>query len=233
MHTLPIEEQERLLGPGSPASARTRVLVAPDDPMLGAVYAPLTLVEFSDLSVTPARLAAPTIRALRADYGDRLRVVFKPIVDPSSAISLTAGLGAIAATEQGLFWPYYDCMTGLDHDPTPEDIAGCAALTGADLDRFSAAMQDEGAYAQLDAANAYARRVGVQGTPTFFLNGYRIDGAYPLESFQSGLAAEARTVESLRERHRISNGEVYALVMRGARAATQVTTDGDAGECAP
>jgi protein-disulfide isomerase len=163
---------------------RVEVTVAPDDPALGAANAPVTLVEFSDFQCPFCARVAPTIKRLREQYGDRLRIVWKDF--PLTAIHPEAFKAAEAgqcAREQGKFWEYHDLLFANQAALDQASLKKHAASAGLNTSTFDAcldaAKHTSRVQQHLDAGN----RLGVSSTPSSFINGRLVSGAHPYETF--------------------------------------------------
>lgn len=174
-----------LTGPDSPTpegltgeSAPTELLVREDSPRLSdgdeAVF-----VEFLDFECESCIALYPVIEDLRAEYGDQVTFVVRHM--PLHANSVNAALAAEAAAEQGQFEAMYQQLFETDeewgHQPTSQKdtFFGYAANLGLDMDRFRKDFEDPATLARIEQSQQDAQAVGVTGTPTFFLDGQRLE----------------------------------------------------------
>jgi protein-disulfide isomerase len=161
--------------------SRGRLTLPPDerDHALGPADAPVTLVEYGDFECPNCLMAHPIVKAARRRLGDRLRVIWRHF--PLSEIhphARHAAEAAEAAAEQGKFWAMHDAILDHQHALEDEDLARYADGVGADGARVLEALR-EGTYAARVRADFRGGvRSGVNGTPTFFVNGARYDGAW-------------------------------------------------------
>lgn len=174
-------------------------LAAPVDPdrdhVRGPREAPVTVVEYGDFECPFCGLAEPVVRDLIADFGD-IRYVWRHLplhdVHPSAQLAAEA---SEAAAEQGAFWEMHDRL--LDHQGElrlPELLAHAEAI-GLDLDRFHRSLRTHAGAARVAEDIDSADLSGVAGTPTFFINGRRHQGAYDIASLSAAVrAAGARAV---------------------------------------
>ncbi len=153
--------------------------VGPDDHAAGPAGAPVTLVEYGDFECPYCGQAYPIVTALQERLGDRLRFVFRnfPLKESHPHAEHAAEV-AEAAGASGLFWEMHDTL--YEHQ---------RALTDARLLEYAEAIGlDPRAVARDLESGTWADRVrqdfrggirsGVNGTPTFFINGERFDGAW-------------------------------------------------------
>jgi protein-disulfide isomerase len=133
------------------------------------------------------------IRELLDNFGDDLRYVWRHLplsdVHPNAQ---NAAEASEAAAAQGAFWEYHDLLLAHQDELAPTQLAAFAEELGLDVDRFWEALQgrDRAARVAEDVATADASEVA--GTPSFFINGRRYQGAYDLETLTSVVAAAER-----------------------------------------
>ena len=174
---------------------RIDVAIAPDDPTLGPANAPVTLIEFSDFQCPFCQRVEPTLKQIRAKYGDRIRIVWKDFpltqIHPQAFDAAQAGN---CAREQGKFWEYHEKLFPNQQALQPEFLKRYATETGLDAARFATCL-DGGKYQQrVQAAIEAGSRLGVSSTPTIYINGRVVSGAQPLEVFTAVIDEElART----------------------------------------
>ena len=173
-----------------PPTPSARVTIdAGESPTRGHRNAKVTLVVFTDFECPFCAKAAPRIQSLVDKYRGDLRVVFKNQPLPMHDRARVAAKAALAADEQGKFWPMHDALfasRALD----PVSLEATATELGLDLPRWRAAMAGDAIERRLAADVVDAHRLDVTGTPTFFVNGRRIIGAQPLEVFTAAIEEE-------------------------------------------
>jgi NhaA family Na+:H+ antiporter len=153
------------------------------DHVLGPDDAPVTLVEYGDLECPYCRQVNPVIRELRRRLGGRVRYVFRHFPIRTSHVHAQLAAEAVeAADAQGKFWEMYEFI--LEHQEALDQthLLEYAAELDLDLDRFKQDL-DQNVYADRVKEDFHSGvRSGVNGTPSFFINGVRYDGAWDLES---------------------------------------------------
>ncbi|MFL0177018.1 thioredoxin [Mycolicibacterium mucogenicum] len=139
-----------------------------------------TFVEFLDFECEGCRAVYPQIEKLRGQYGDRVNFVIRYFPLPAHTNAERAARAVEAAAQQGQLEPMYrkmyDTQAQWGEKQTPADdvFRGFARELGLDLTAFDAAYRDPATLERVQADVADGRSLGVQGTPTFFLNGTRI-----------------------------------------------------------
>jgi protein-disulfide isomerase len=201
-------------GRASPAAAAAAYRVPIDGaPALGDARAPVTLVAFSDYECPFCGRADALVAQLRRAYGDKLRTVIRQHPLPIHAHARTAALAAIAADEQGRFWPMHDRLFASARSLDEESLSRLAGEAGLDVARWQRARA--GAAAALARDEALAATLGVRATPTFFVNGRRIEGAQTIDLFQQTIDEELTKAEALTARG-VRPEDVYATLMKDA-----------------
>ena len=176
--------------PGPEADTKVYPVKPGDAPSRGAPNAPLVLVVFSDFQCPFCKRVEPTLAEIEKHYAGKVRVVWKNFPLPFHDNAEPAAEAAMAADAQGKFWEMHDRLfdnnTALDR----ESLENYAAAIGLDLPRFRADL-DAGRYkARIEADKQEGSELGVVGTPAVFINGRKIAGAYPVETFQKIADAE-------------------------------------------
>ena len=173
-------------------------LAVPVDPardhLRGPAEAPVTVVEYGDFECPYCGRAEPVVRELLADFGD-LRYVWRhlPLSDVHPDAELAAE-AAEAAAAQGAFWEMHDLLLDHQGELTPKDLEAYAERLGLDLDRFDDELRHQAHAPRVEEDVDSADISGVTGTPTFFINERRHDGAYDIETLSAAVrAARARS----------------------------------------
>jgi protein-disulfide isomerase len=163
---------------------RLEVAVAPDDASQGPATAPVTIIEFSDFQCPFCQRVAPTLKQVREKYGDRVRIVWKDF--PLTSIHPQAFKAAEAgncAREQGKFWEYHDRLFANQQALQPELLKKHAADAGLDAAKFNACLDTAKYSDRVQAQMGIGTGLGVQSTPSVFINGRLVAGAQPLDVF--------------------------------------------------
>ncbi|MEV8630356.1 Na+/H+ antiporter NhaA [Streptosporangium sp. NPDC051023] len=185
---LPKPARIRALLGTSEAIVDLAVPVDPDrDHVRGPEKAPVTLVEYGDFECPYCGQAEPIVRDLLADFGD-LRYVWRhlPLNDVHPRAQLAAE-AAEAAAAQGAFWPMHDRLLTSQGDLKPSDLLRHAQELGLDAERFHRDLWAHVGTARVAEDVDSADLSGVSGTPTFFVNGRRHQGAYDIDTLSSAV----------------------------------------------
>ena len=160
-------------------------LVTADDPHLGVPpdEAFLTIVEFADFGCPYSREASYVVRAL-AQHTDFVHYVYRdfPIVEIHPNADWAAEAGE-CAQEQGRFFDYHDKLYQNQFDLSPDKLKQYAQELGLNTSDFNTCLDSRRYKAEVEEDRFAGIEVGVRGTPTFFLNGIRIQGAIPQATF--------------------------------------------------
>jgi protein-disulfide isomerase len=153
-------------------------------PAKGPAAAKVTIVEFSDFHCPYCRGVQSTLSELLSKYGDRVRLVFRHFpVDSLHPQARRASEAAWCAQQQDKFWQYHDRLYLVGNDATPGTLSRIATDVGLDAAKFSACTASGAASAAVEKDIEDARRLSLNGTPTFFINGRPFIGRQPIENF--------------------------------------------------
>lgn len=163
---------------------RLPVAVAPHDPSRGPATAVVTLVEFSDYQCPFCGRVTPTLKRLRETYGDRLRIVWKdfPLYDIHPQAQKAAE-AAWCAGDQGKYWEMHDRLFANQSTLAAEGLKQHATAVGLDAAVFAACLESGRHAERVKAGWSQGQELGVDSTPTSFINGRRLTGAHPYERF--------------------------------------------------
>jgi protein-disulfide isomerase len=163
-------------------------------PSLGSDKAPIRVVEFVDFACPYSKAENSIIRELAVSNPDQvwLQVRNFPTIDESTGQLLhpgaqAAAVAAACANDQGKFWAMNDALFANQNDDgtfSADDLRRYALGAGVDGAEYDACIQAGTAAAAVAADYNAGLALGVTGTPTFFVNGYKIDGAIPAEYWQ-------------------------------------------------
>lgn len=158
--------------------------------VLGSVDAPVTVVEYGDFACSAcAQFARDTWPTIRERYVEAGRVRWRMVPFELGFRNSDEGARAAqCAAEQDAFWQMHDALFLRREEWVGERrpgriLVGLAAAIGIDAGQFEECYDEGRGRERTEAANRAAHGDGVRGTPTFFIGGFRVQGAIPLETF--------------------------------------------------
>jgi protein-disulfide isomerase len=173
--------------------ARLTLPVGPRDHAQGPADAPVTLVEYGDYECPHCGRAYPIIKEVQRRLGAKLRFVFRnfPLSEshPHAQHAAEAAEGAAAG---GKFWEMHDTL--YEHQDALDDasLVGYAAALGLDAKTFEQALRAHTQKPRVREDFMSGVRSGVNGTPTFFINGVRFDDSWDPDTLTKALKAATR-----------------------------------------
>ena len=158
------------------------------DHIQGPADAPVTLVEYGDYECPYCGAAYPIIKDLQARMGNQLRFVFRNFpISTSHPHAEDAAEAAEAAAAQGQFWPMHDLLYERQQHLTDDDLRGYAERLGLDVDRFERELAEHLHAARVHDDFLSGVRSGVNGTPSFYINGTRHDDSFDTDTLLAAL----------------------------------------------
>jgi protein-disulfide isomerase len=165
---------------------------------LGPENAKITIVEFGDFACPHCEQSYSTVREITLKYKDDIKFIWRDY--PAQLCSDVSALAGRCAGEQGLFWPMHDklfqnqtTLTSLNLDTNQcsndtkkkitEQIVNLANQIGADLTKFNGCLTQQKYLSQIQKDLSDGQTFSITGTPTYFINGYKIAGNIPLDIF--------------------------------------------------
>ena len=145
-----------------------------DQPTKGKPDAAVTVVEFTDYQCPVCAQTQPVLERLITEYGDRVRFVVRDFPLNQHKDAEKAAEAAEAAREQGKYWDFTAILFRNQSALSTDQLKQYAGVLGLDRKRFDAAL-DSGKFApQVERDMRDGERIGVTGTPTFFVNGRQV-----------------------------------------------------------
>jgi protein-disulfide isomerase len=175
-------------------TARLTPPVSQRDHILGPSRAPLTLVEYGDFECPHCGAAYPVVKEIRDTLGDRLQFVYRHF--PLTQVHPHAELAAEAAEAAGAqerFWEMHDLLFENQQSLDDRNLLLLAESLDLDMERFTSELLEHAHHARVREDFMSGVRSGVNGTPTFFINGLRYDG--PWQTLLTELTERASVAE--------------------------------------
>ena len=172
--------------------AKLKVPVGPEDHAQGPAGAPVTLVEYGDYECPHCGRAYPIIKALQKSFGKQLRFAFRnfPLQEIHPYAEAAAETAEFAATH-GKFWEMHDLIFENQNSLSEQMLGELAQRLTLDRQALREALES-GTFAERVRRDfSGGVRSGVNGTPTFFINGQRYDGDFELETLRHAINREA------------------------------------------
>jgi protein-disulfide isomerase len=173
-------------------SALTMPVAEARDHVQGPADAAVTLVEYGDYECPYCGAAYPIVKEVQARMGDRLRFVFRNFpISTSHPHAEQAAEAAEAAAIQGPFWQMHDLLYENQKRLSDDDLRAYAETLGLDLESFDRELAEHVHAARVHEDFMSGVRSGVNGTPSFYINGARHDDSYDLETLLAALEQAA------------------------------------------
>jgi protein-disulfide isomerase len=163
----------------------------------GDPNAPVTIVEFGDFQCPYCQRAQAALRDLLAKYKGRVKLAFRDFplrpIHPQAEIAAEA---ARCAGAQGKFWEFHDALYADQSKLSQPDLIATAQRLGLDGNSFRSCLADGKFADQVDQDVQAGTRLGVDATPTFFINGALLQGAQPENKFEEIIDSELAAAKS-------------------------------------
>ena len=174
--------------------ARLTLPVGARDHAQGPADAPVTLVEYGDYECPHCGRAYPIIKEVQRRLGSKLRFVFRNFpLSESHPHAQHAAEAAEGAAAHGRFWEMHDMLYEHQGALTDPDLVRYAARLGIDANTFAQELHAHRHKARVREDFMSGVRSGVNGTPTFFINGVRFDDSWDADTLTTALKAASRS----------------------------------------
>jgi protein-disulfide isomerase len=166
--------------------------VGAQDHVQGPTSAPVTLVEYGDFECPFCGRAHPIVKTLQRQFDDLMRFAFRHFpLTQAHPHAQSAAEAAEAAGAQGTFWPMHDMLFEHQYALEFDDLVAYAAALDLDVERFAEELATGLHRPRVREHFMSGVRSGVNGTPTFFINGRRHDDAWDLETLGAAIQRTA------------------------------------------
>ncbi len=216
-----------------PGSDQIYKVIVGDGPSVGPADARVTIVEFSDFQCPFCSRVVDTVKQIEKTYGNDVRIIFKNNPLPFHSDAPGAAKASVAAWKQGKFWEMHDAMFAAQKIPDGLKQPGLEKIAkdiGLDVEKFKADIANADTQQLINSDVTQARQLGANGTPSFFINGAKVAGAMPFESFKTVIDAAMKRADA-----KIATGtprsQVYDALIRDG--LTQAPAPKDQPQQAP
>jgi protein-disulfide isomerase len=164
-------------------------------PLRGGSSAPVRIIEFADYECPYCQQIQPALDRLATEYKDKIAFIYKDVPLPNHPNAQKAAEAKHCASAQGKYWEYHDLLTATKSYGRDVLTEHARALK-LDLSAFDKCV-DSGEQASIVADHVReAQALGLQGTPTFFINGRFFSGALSFDKLREIVDEELRTADS-------------------------------------
>lgn len=163
-----------------------------NNPTLGPDNAKVTVIEFSDFECPYCQKSQEVTNALREKYKDKIRWVFRDYPLPFHQNAMFAHIAANCAKEQGKYWEFFNALFQNTGNLSKENVLALATPAGLDKTKIAECAKDKDGNLEKEimADISDGQKVGVNGTPAFFINGILLEGAQPYSAFEAIIEQE-------------------------------------------
>ncbi len=161
----------------------------------GPAEARVSIVVFSDFQCPYCSSLDSSISRIRQEYGDQLRITAKQFPLPSHRQAGKAAEAALCAAEQKRYWEMHDMLFSAQRSVALEGFSDLAQRLGLDLQAFESCLTSHKSSAELARDVVDALSVGVNSTPTLFINGLLVLGAKPYEALRGIIDSEIQRTQ--------------------------------------
>jgi protein-disulfide isomerase len=167
-----------------------RFLIDERDHVIGPADAPVTLVEYGDYQCPHCQAAWPQVELVLRHFGSDLRYAYRHFpISTVHPLAKPAAEAAEFAGARGLFWEMHSAIYANGHQLSGATLFAIASQLGLDVAELRNALEQGTHAPKVDADFVSGIRSGVNGTPCFFVNGQRHDGAYDAMTLSAAIEA--------------------------------------------
>lgn len=161
-----------------------------NEPFRGNAEAKILVVEFSDFECPFCLKSQVVSRQIREKYKDKIKWVFKdfPLSFHKKAMGAHIAANCVNLQSKEKYWKYFDSIFDENRTEdflTAEWLERKAKSLDLDMGKYKTCLADENVKKEIEADIAEAAVLGIKGTPTFIINGKAVEGAQPMEVFES------------------------------------------------
>ncbi|MFZ5476037.1 MAG: DsbA family protein [Myxococcota bacterium] len=158
---------------------------ADDDPFEGPADAPVTIIQFAEFQCPYCGKARESLDQIKAAYPGKVRFVFRDFPLGFHDRAIPAAVAANCAAKQGKYWEVHDRLMSNQRALEEPDLERVAQEAKLNMSDWQACRQDPAMRAEVEKDMEDGAKIGVTGTPAFFVNGVMLSGAQPFERFKA------------------------------------------------
>ena len=208
----PPEQRQR---PGQPDPAVNYAVPTDGRPQWGKADALVTIVEFSDFQCPFCSRVNPTLKQIKEQYANDVRIVFRQMPLHIHPQAKPAAKAALAADRQGKFWEMHDKLFENQKGLSDQAFETWAGEIGLDVAKFKQDYADASFEKVIADDMKVAGQFGTRGTPSFYVNGRHISGARPFEQFDALIKEEKAKAEKFMKEKGVSADKLYDEMIKG------------------
>lgn len=163
-----------------------------DDPETGPSNAPVTIVEFSDFECPFCKRGEETVKKVKEKYGDKVNVVFRDFPLSFHKNAVPAAEAANCAFEQGKFWEYQTKLFDNSDKLEKSNLVKFAEELQLNMKKFNSCVDERKYKNEVEKDVKDGEKLGIRGTPNFYVNGRLISGSRPVDYFEKIINAELK-----------------------------------------
>lgn len=169
---------------------RIKVPASGQEPFYGNKDAKVVIHEFSDFQCPFCARGNEVVQQIKTEYGDKVKIVFRHFPLSFHPEANPASLATMCAHKQGKFWEMHDLMFAKQSELNTESYKTWAKDLALDVEAFNKCYDSAEFQSAIDADMKAAEQLGVNSTPTFFVNGKKVAGALPFGQFKAMIDEE-------------------------------------------
>jgi protein-disulfide isomerase len=174
----------------SPPKSPRKVIPETNNPSMGPKDAKITIVEFSDFECPYCQRSQMVNQKLREKYKDKIRWVFRDYPLPNHRNAMLAHAAANCAIPQNKFWEMFEILFQNTGKLSEENVLKMASSLNILNPQFQECIRDNKTIEEIQNDIVEGQKLGVNGTPAFFINGIMVEGAAPIETFEKIIEEE-------------------------------------------
>ncbi len=184
-------------------------------PQWGQADALVTIVEFSDFQCPFCNRVNPTMKQIKEQYPNDVRIVFRQMPLHIHPQAKPAAKASLAADRQGKFWEMHDKLFANQKGLNDQAFFTWAGEIGLDVEKFKKDYADPALDKIIAEDMKIAGQFGTRGTPSFYVNGRHISGARPFEQFDALIKEEKAKAEKFMAEKGVAKDKLYDEMIKG------------------